>query len=126
MFASTNKGALRCYPVYYCSITRPKLKQYLRILPSDRAFPLDALCLLVNLAGMEGFPEMFGVSMNDDGSVDPLSQLFRSNFIGVETGPIISQVRQASIETTPGLQALHTRHGVILKVPRYGHGHCHH
>ena len=69
-------------------------KYCLRILPSHRAFPLDALCPLVNLAGMEGFPEMFGVALNDDGSVDPLSQLFRSNFIGVETGPMISQVRQ--------------------------------
>ena len=51
---------------------------------------------LENLAGMEGFSEVFGVAMNDDGSIDPLSQLFRANFVGVETGPMMSQVKRAS------------------------------
>ena len=41
---------------------------------------------------MPGFVEMGGVSVQADGSVDPLTQLFRSSFVGVETGPMISQV----------------------------------
>ena len=47
---------------------------------------------IANLAAMPGFVEMGGVSVKADGSVDPLTQLFRSSFVGVETGPMISQV----------------------------------
>ena len=52
------------------------------------------LAVVANLAGMEGFPEMFGLAIGSDGSVNPLSQLFRAHFFGVETGPMISQVRR--------------------------------
>lgn len=45
-----------------------------------------------NLAAMPGFVEMGGVSVGEDGSVDPQTQLFRASFVGVETGPMISQV----------------------------------
>ena len=45
-----------------------------------------------NLATMPGFKEMSGVSVGPDGAADPFSQLFRCSFIGVETGPMISQV----------------------------------
>ncbi|CAM9992880.1 unnamed protein product, partial [Ascophyllum nodosum] len=45
-----------------------------------------------NLAGMEGFPNLVGVSIGSDGTVDPFSQLFRANFVGVETGPFVSQL----------------------------------
>ena len=48
------------------------------------------------------------MAMNDDGSIDPLSQLFRANFAGVETGPMISQVRRASARIVLCLFALHT------------------
>lgn len=41
---------------------------------------------------MPGFPGGFGVAIASDGSVDPASQLFRANFVGVETGPMVSQV----------------------------------
>ena len=41
---------------------------------------------------MPGFVEMGGVSVGEDGSVDPQTQLFRASFVGVETGPMISQV----------------------------------
>lgn len=41
---------------------------------------------------MGGFAGGFGVAIGTDGSVDPDSQLFRANFVGVETGPMISQV----------------------------------
>lgn len=45
-----------------------------------------------NLATMPGFLGAFGLAKTSDDSVDPSSQLFRANFIGVETGPMISQV----------------------------------
>lgn len=51
---------------------------------------------------MPGFPGAFGVAKDSDGSVDPSSQLFRANFIGVETGPMISQVRNAVDSTSSG------------------------
>ena len=51
---------------------------------------------------------MFGVAMQDDGYVDPLSQLFRANFIGVETGPMVSQVQRVTAEIARCLLALHT------------------
>ena len=57
---------------------------------------------------MDGFSEVFGVAMNDDGSIDPLSQLFRANFVGVETGPMMSQVKRASARIVLCLLALHT------------------
>lgn len=41
---------------------------------------------------MSGFADGTGVAVRDDGSVDPSSQLFRASFIGVETGPMVSQV----------------------------------
>ena len=41
---------------------------------------------------MPGFAEMGGVAVGADGKADPQTQLFRSNAIGVETGPMISQV----------------------------------
>lgn len=41
---------------------------------------------------MPGFAEMNGVSVGPDGDADPSSQLFRCSFVGVETGPMISQV----------------------------------
>ena len=46
-----------------------------------------------NLANMPGFAKMKGVAVGADGKADPQSQLFRSNAIGVETGPMISQVK---------------------------------
>ncbi|CAN0475827.1 unnamed protein product [Ascophyllum nodosum] len=45
-----------------------------------------------NLAGMGGFPNLDAVSIGSDGTVDPFSQLFRATFVGVETGPFISQL----------------------------------
>ncbi|CAN0451866.1 unnamed protein product [Ascophyllum nodosum] len=45
-----------------------------------------------NLAGMEGFPNLDAVSIGSGGTVDPFSQLFRATFVGVETGPFISQL----------------------------------
>lgn len=45
-----------------------------------------------NLASMPGFAKMNGVAVGSDGRADPQSQLFRSSAVGVETGPIISQV----------------------------------
>lgn len=45
-----------------------------------------------NLAEMPGFADGTGVAVRDDGSVDPPSQLFRASFVGVETGPMVSQV----------------------------------
>ncbi|CAN0441852.1 unnamed protein product [Ascophyllum nodosum] len=45
-----------------------------------------------NLAGMEGFPNLDAISIGSDGTVDPFSQLFRATFVGVETGPFISQL----------------------------------
>ena len=53
----------------------------------------NAFCFEANLAGMEGFPNLVGVSIGSDGTVDPFSQLFRANFVGVGTGPFVSQVR---------------------------------
>ncbi|CAN0466115.1 unnamed protein product, partial [Scytosiphon promiscuus] len=47
----------------------------------------DTVAAAANLAGMPGFLEMGGVSVGADGSVDPFAQLFRSSFVGVETGP---------------------------------------
>lgn len=47
-----------------------------------------------NLAAMPGFAGMNGVAVGTDGRADPQSQLFRSAAIGVETGPMISQVRR--------------------------------
>ena len=58
-----------------------------------RAFSrVERLCPEANLAGMEGFPNLDAVSIGPDGTVDPFSQLFRATFVGVETGPFISQV----------------------------------
>lgn len=51
---------------------------------------------------------MFGVAMQEDGCVDPSSQLFRANFIGVETGPMVSQVQRVTEENTRCLLASHT------------------
>lgn len=45
-----------------------------------------------NLAAMPGYVEMNGVAIGADGYLDPHTQLFRSSFVGVETGPMISQV----------------------------------
>eukprot|EP00752_Nemacystus_decipiens_P010080 g8982.t1 len=45
-----------------------------------------------NLAEMPGFADGTGVAVRDDGSVDPSSQLFRASFVGVETGPMVSQL----------------------------------
>ncbi|CAN0389254.1 unnamed protein product, partial [Scytosiphon promiscuus] len=45
-----------------------------------------------NLATMPGFAKMNWVAVGRDGRADPQSQLFRSTAIGVETGPMISQV----------------------------------
>ncbi|CAN0531731.1 unnamed protein product, partial [Scytosiphon promiscuus] len=45
---------------------------------------------------MPGFLEMGGVSVGADGSVDPFAQLFRSSFVGVETGPMVSQLLLSS------------------------------
>lgn len=42
---------------------------------------------------MAGFGLSTGVAVGYDGSVDPHSQLFRSSFVGIETGPMVSQVR---------------------------------
>ena len=42
---------------------------------------------------MPGFANMNGVAVGPDGRADPQSQLFRSTAVGVETGPMISQVR---------------------------------
>lgn len=42
---------------------------------------------------MPGFAgAKFDVAMNPDGSIDPLAQLFRPSFVGVDKGPMISQV----------------------------------
>lgn len=49
-----------------------------------------------NLATMPGFAKMNGVAVGSDGRADPQSQLFRASAVGVETGPMISQVRRAS------------------------------
>ncbi|CAN0394251.1 unnamed protein product, partial [Scytosiphon promiscuus] len=45
-----------------------------------------------NLAAMPGFANMNGVAVGSDGRADPQSQLFRSTAVGVETGPMISQL----------------------------------
>ncbi|CAM9924813.1 unnamed protein product, partial [Sphacelaria rigidula] len=46
-----------------------------------------------NLAAMKGFPlDTNYVAMGTDGSIDPEKQLFRTNFIGVDKGPYISQL----------------------------------
>eukprot|EP00903_Cladosiphon_okamuranus_P011260 g10618.t1 len=45
-----------------------------------------------NLAWMPGFADGTGVAVREDGSVDPSSQLFRASFVGVETGPMVSQL----------------------------------
>lgn len=42
---------------------------------------------------MPGFADGTGVAVRDDGSIDASSQLFRASFVGVETGPMVSQVR---------------------------------
>ena len=49
-----------------------------------------------NLAKMPGFAKMRGVAVDRRGRADPKSQLFRSSAVGVETGPMISQVKRAS------------------------------
>lgn len=59
-----------------------------------------------NLAAMPGFSGAFGVAQGSNGSVDPYSQLFRANFIGVETGPMISQVRNAVRSVCAGIGIL--------------------
>ena len=41
---------------------------------------------------MSGFAYMNGVAVDADGRPDPQQQLFRSTAVGVETGPMISQV----------------------------------
>ncbi|CAM9505578.1 unnamed protein product, partial [Laminaria digitata] len=45
-----------------------------------------------NLSTMPGFAKMTGVAVGMDGKADPQSQLFRSTAVGVETGPMISQL----------------------------------
>ena len=45
---------------------------------------------------MPGFASMNGVAIGENGTVDPLQQLFRNSAIGVETGPFISQVRRSA------------------------------
>lgn len=43
---------------------------------------------------MEGFPlDTNHVAMNADGSIDPAKHLYRANFVGVDKGPYLSQVR---------------------------------
>ena len=64
-----------------------------------------------NLAAMPGFAHMNGVAVDANGRADPQTQLFRSSALGVEKGPMISQVRRARL-----------RRGVfgnILKTPVY-------
>ena len=46
---------------------------------------------------MSGIKEDSSVSMGKDDRIDPYSQLFRSTFVGVETGPMISQVKGGKI-----------------------------
>ena len=62
-----------------------------------------------NLAAMPGFVEMSGVSVGADGSVNPLTQLFRSPFVGVETGPMVSQVIVCGDEIVVVVYSHHTR-----------------
>lgn len=50
-----------------------------------------------NLATMPGFANMNGVAVGSDGRADPQSQLFRSTAVGVETGPMISQVGRSEV-----------------------------
>ncbi|CAM9093102.1 unnamed protein product [Laminaria digitata] len=45
-----------------------------------------------NLATMPGFAKMNGVATGADGRADPHSQLFRTSALGVEKGPMISQL----------------------------------
>lgn len=45
-----------------------------------------------NLATMPGFAKMNGVVVDSTGRADPQSQLFRSAAVGVDKGPMISQV----------------------------------
>lgn len=48
---------------------------------------------------MPGFAGLNGVAVASDGRPDPQSQLFRSSAVGVETGPMISQVRRRTERT---------------------------
>lgn len=57
-----------------------------------RSLVIDDAKTTENLAEMPGFADGTGVAVRDDGSVDPSSQLFRASFVGVETGPMVSQV----------------------------------
>ncbi|CAN0471952.1 unnamed protein product, partial [Scytosiphon promiscuus] len=41
---------------------------------------------------MPGFADMNFVAVGPDGRADPLTQLFRSSAVGVETGPHVSQL----------------------------------
>ncbi|CAM9112449.1 unnamed protein product, partial [Laminaria digitata] len=52
----------------------------------------DTLAAADNLATMPGFAKMIGVAVGSDGRADPQSQLFRASAVGVETGPMISQL----------------------------------
>ncbi|CAM9161286.1 unnamed protein product [Laminaria digitata] len=52
----------------------------------------DTVAAAENLATMPGFAKMTGVAVGMDGKADPQSQLFRSTAVGVETGPMISQL----------------------------------
>ena len=42
---------------------------------------------------MPGFAKMGGVAVGSDGMADPQTQLFRNSAMGVQTGPMISQVQ---------------------------------
>ena len=61
---------------------------------------------------MPGFASMNGVAIGEDGTVDPMQQLFRNSAVGVETGPFISQVRrsEASLCVARVLFMLRRRH----------------
>lgn len=52
-----------------------------------------------NLGSMPGFGGGTGVAVggDGDGSVDPSTQIFRASFVGVDTGPMISQVPKYDI-----------------------------
>ncbi|CAM9167488.1 unnamed protein product, partial [Laminaria digitata] len=71
--------------VYWMSLTRDvPFSQY----GEDEA----TVAAADNLATMPGFAKMKGVAVGSDGRADPQSQLFRYSAVGVETGPMISQL----------------------------------